>query len=178
QVSLCVAVQPTHASVVRGKVAQWTVSAWTQGGNVPHAIISLAAAPASLKPKYSVGCGSHDGTALCDLGAIDVKAAKREVQAQGPGAEREVGASPGAAHRGPPAEAAEGRRDGDGSRASSWRRRTNSRRRPSTGEHDPAFRRLPAVLASLRLHAPPGRQRGGPVPHAQPRLGSPGKHAR
>jgi hypothetical protein len=75
-------VQPRQASVARGQAAQWTVSAWTQGGNVPHATISLAAAPAGLKPEYSVGCGSHDGTALCDLGAIDVKSAKREVQAQ------------------------------------------------------------------------------------------------
>jgi len=58
------------------------VQAWTQGGNVPSATISLAAAPTTLKPKYSVGCGSHDGTALCDLGAVDVKAAKRELQAQ------------------------------------------------------------------------------------------------
>jgi hypothetical protein len=58
------------------------VKAWTQGGNVPHATISLAAAPVSLKPKYSVGCGSHDGTALCDLGAVDVTSAKRELQAQ------------------------------------------------------------------------------------------------
>jgi hypothetical protein len=82
QVSLCVAVQPTHASIERGHAAQWTVKAWTQGGNVPHATISLAAAPASLKPKYSVGCGGHDGTALCDLGAVDVKSAKRELQAQ------------------------------------------------------------------------------------------------
>ena len=74
--------QPTHASIERGHAAQWTVKAWTQGGNVPSATISLAAAPASLKPKYSVGCGSHDGTALCDLGAVDVKSAKRELQAQ------------------------------------------------------------------------------------------------
>jgi hypothetical protein len=58
------------------------VKAWTQGGNVPHATISLAAAPVSLKPKYRVGCGSHDGTALCDLGAVDVTSAKRELQAQ------------------------------------------------------------------------------------------------
>jgi hypothetical protein len=75
-------VQPTKASIERGQAAQWTVKAWTQGGNVPRAAISLAAAPASLMPKYSVGCGSHDGTALCDLGAVDVKAAKRELQAQ------------------------------------------------------------------------------------------------
>jgi hypothetical protein len=74
--------QPTHTSIARGHAAQWTVKAWTQGGNVPHATISLVAAPASVKPKYSVGCGSHDGTALCDLGAVDVTSAKRELQAQ------------------------------------------------------------------------------------------------
>jgi len=74
--------QATHASIARGHAAQWTVQAWTQGGNVPGATISLTAAPTTLKPKYSVGCGSHDGTALCDLGAVDVKAAKRELQAQ------------------------------------------------------------------------------------------------
>jgi hypothetical protein len=77
-----VAVQPAKSSVQRGQTALWTVTAWTQGGNVPDATIRLMAAPASLKPTFSFGCGSHDGTASCDLGALDAKSARRQLQAK------------------------------------------------------------------------------------------------
>ena len=76
------AVQPAKSSVQRGQTALWTVTAWTQGGNVPDATIRLMAAPASLKPTFSFGCGSHDGSASCDLGALDAKSAQRQLQAK------------------------------------------------------------------------------------------------
>jgi hypothetical protein len=77
-----VAVLPAKPSIQRGQTTLWTVTAWTQGGNVPDATIRLMAAPASLKPTFSFGCGSHDGTASCDLGALDAKSAKRQLQAK------------------------------------------------------------------------------------------------
>jgi hypothetical protein len=77
-----VAVQPAKSSIQRGQTALWTVTAWTQGGNVPDATIRLMAAPASLKPTFSFGCGSHDGSASCDLGALDAKSAQRQLQAK------------------------------------------------------------------------------------------------
>jgi len=81
QVSLCVAVQPAKTSIHRGQAAQWTVTAWAKGGNVPSATLRLVAAPASLKPTFSFGCGSHDGTASCDLGTLDANSAQRQLQA-------------------------------------------------------------------------------------------------
>jgi hypothetical protein len=81
-VSLCVAVQRTRASIHRGQSAQWIVSAWTQGGNVPDAIIRLVASPSSVKPEFSFGCGSHDGTSSCDLGAVDANSSQRQLQAR------------------------------------------------------------------------------------------------
>lgn len=82
QVSLCVAVQPAQSSVQRGQAALWTVTAWATGGDVPDATIKLTAAPASLTPAFSFGCGSADGSASCDLGAVDANAAKRQLQAK------------------------------------------------------------------------------------------------
>lgn len=82
QVSLCVAVQPAKSSIQRGQTAIWTVTAWAQGGDVPDATIRLTAAPASLKPTFSFGCGSHDGSTSCDLGALDAKSARRQLQAK------------------------------------------------------------------------------------------------
>ena len=82
QVSLCVAVQPAKSSIQRGQTALWTVTAWAQGGDVPDATIRLMAAPASLKPTFSFGCGSHDGSTSCDLGALDAKSAQRQLQAK------------------------------------------------------------------------------------------------
>jgi hypothetical protein len=75
-------VQPASSSIQRGQTALWTVTAWAQGGNVPDATIRLMAAPASLKPVFSFGCGSHDGSASCDLGALDAKSAQRQLQAK------------------------------------------------------------------------------------------------
>ncbi len=82
QVSLCVGVQRVQSSIERGHSAQWIVSAWTQGGNVPDATIRLVASPASVTPKFSFGCGSHDGTASCDLGAVDANSSQRQLQAR------------------------------------------------------------------------------------------------
>jgi hypothetical protein len=58
------------------------VSAWTKGGNVPDAIVRLQATPASVTPQFSFGCGSSNGTASCDLGAVDAKSAERQLQAE------------------------------------------------------------------------------------------------
>lgn len=74
--------QPATTSIQRGQTALWTVTAWTEGGNVPDATIRLMAAPASLKPVFSFGCGSHNGGASCDLGALDAKSAQRQLQAK------------------------------------------------------------------------------------------------
>jgi hypothetical protein len=82
QVSLCVAVQAAQSSIRRGQAALWTVTAWAVGGNVPDATVSLTAAPASLKPVFSFGCGSRNGTASCDLGALDASSARRQLQAK------------------------------------------------------------------------------------------------
>jgi hypothetical protein len=82
QVSLCVGVQRMRASIHRGQSAQWIVSAWTQGGNVPDAIVRLVASPSSVTPKFSFGCGSHNGTSSCDLGAVDANSSQRQLQAR------------------------------------------------------------------------------------------------
>jgi hypothetical protein len=58
------------------------ISAWTKGGNVPNATVRLQAVPDSLTPDFSFGCGSNDGTASCDLGAIDAKSAERQLEAK------------------------------------------------------------------------------------------------
>ncbi len=49
---------------------------------MPDATVRLVAAPASLKPAFSFGCGSHDGSASCDLGALDANSARRQLQAK------------------------------------------------------------------------------------------------
>ena len=83
QVSLCVSVAGAHSSTQRGHAAQWTVSAWTTGGNVPDATIRLLATPASGgAPGFSGGCGNGDGTSACDLGPVDANSAPRQLQAQ------------------------------------------------------------------------------------------------
>ena len=67
----------------RGQAAQWAVAAWTTGGNVPDVTIQLRATPASAgTPSFTFGCGSHDGTSSCDLGAVDATSAQRQLQAQ------------------------------------------------------------------------------------------------
>jgi hypothetical protein len=82
QVSLCVGVQRAKASIHRGESAQWIVVAWAKGGNVPDAIIRLAASPSSVTPEFSFGCGSHDGSSACDLGAVDANSSQRQLQAR------------------------------------------------------------------------------------------------
>lgn len=74
--------QSLQASITRGQSALWAVSAWTQNGNVPNAIISLAASPASITPNFSFGCGSYDGTSSCNLGAMDANSSPRQVEAK------------------------------------------------------------------------------------------------
>jgi hypothetical protein len=58
------------------------VTAWTKGGNVPDAIIRLQATPSSVTPQFTFGCGSSNGTASCNLGAMDAKSAERQLQAE------------------------------------------------------------------------------------------------
>ena len=58
------------------------VSAWTTGGNLTDATVKLQATPSSVAPKFSFGCGSDDGTASCDLGAMDATSAQRQLQAE------------------------------------------------------------------------------------------------
>jgi hypothetical protein len=77
-----VAIARSQSSRDRGKPAQWIVSTWTRGGNVPDVIIRLRATPASVSPVFSFGCGSHDGTPACDLGAVDASSAVRQLKAQ------------------------------------------------------------------------------------------------
>jgi hypothetical protein len=81
-VDLCVGIVASLPSAARGVAAQWVVSAWTTGGTIPDAIVRLEASPASMTPEFSFGCGSSDGTAACDLGAMDSKSAERQLQAQ------------------------------------------------------------------------------------------------
>jgi hypothetical protein len=82
-VSFCVEVAGAQASSERGQAVQWTVSAWTTGGNVADAVLRLQAAPASGgAPGFSFGCGKDDGTSSCDLGTMDAKSAPRQLQAQ------------------------------------------------------------------------------------------------
>jgi hypothetical protein len=82
KVSLCVGITGSLGSATRGAAAQWIVTAWTTGGNIPDAIVRLQASPASVTPQFSFGCGSNDSTAACDLGAMDSKSAQRQLQAQ------------------------------------------------------------------------------------------------
>ena len=82
-VNLCVEVQPLQQSSERGQAAQWAVAAWTTGGNVPDVKLQLRATPASAgAANFTFGCGSHDGTSSCDLGAVDATSAARQLQAQ------------------------------------------------------------------------------------------------
>jgi hypothetical protein len=81
-ISLCVGITSSLASDTRGTAAQWVVTAWTTGGNIPDATIRLQASPASATPQFSFGCGTNDGTPSCDLGAMDSRSAERQLQAQ------------------------------------------------------------------------------------------------
>jgi hypothetical protein len=82
QVRLCVEIARSQATVELGHAAQWTVSAWTQNGNVPDAVVRLVSAPASMTALFNFGCGSEDGTASCDLGEVAAGSAPRQLAAQ------------------------------------------------------------------------------------------------
>ena len=79
---LCVAIQRFETSIDRGQTARWVVSAWTEGGNVPDAIVRVVATPAVVSGEFNFGCGSHNGTGSCDLGEVDATSAQRELEAQ------------------------------------------------------------------------------------------------
>jgi hypothetical protein len=51
------------------------------GGNVPDATIRLQPAPATANAVFTFGCGTYDGTASCDLGAMDNLSRARELEA-------------------------------------------------------------------------------------------------
>jgi hypothetical protein len=80
--SLCVSLQRSQESVKRGQAAQWTVSAWTENGNVPSATVRLTASPTSQVPEFSFGCGSYDGSASCNLEAVFSGSAHRQYLAR------------------------------------------------------------------------------------------------
>jgi hypothetical protein len=78
-----VSVTAAQASSERGHRARWTVSAWATGATVPTAAVKLQVTPAGTgTPTFSFGCGKADGTASCDLGAVDPQSAHRQLQAQ------------------------------------------------------------------------------------------------
>jgi hypothetical protein len=79
---LCVGITSSQPGSTAGQAAQWTVTAWTRGGSVPDAFIWLSASPSTVSPMFSFGCGSYDGTASCDLGAMDDTSVARQLQAE------------------------------------------------------------------------------------------------
>lgn len=82
-VNLCIEVVAMQSSTDRGTPAQWAVAAWATGGNVPHTTLRLQASPSSSgTPRFSFGCGSHDGSSSCDLGSVDASSAQRQLEAQ------------------------------------------------------------------------------------------------
>lgn len=58
------------------------MTAYAKGGDVPNVTIRLIAAPASLNPAFSFGCGSHDGSTSCALGTLAANSAQRQLQAK------------------------------------------------------------------------------------------------
>jgi hypothetical protein len=82
QPSLCVSVQRSQASIVRGQAASWQIGVWAQNGDASSVVIKLATAPASEKAAFSFGCGSQDGSTACSLGTVTSGSAAREVLAK------------------------------------------------------------------------------------------------
>jgi hypothetical protein len=80
--NLCVSLQRSQVSVKRGQAAQWTVSAWTEDGNVPAATVRLTASPSSQVPEFSFGCGNYDGSASCNLEGVYSASSHREYLAR------------------------------------------------------------------------------------------------
>jgi hypothetical protein len=74
-------VQRSQAAISRGQTARWIVSVWAQGGNVSNATVRLSTAPAGQSPTFNFGCGSHNGTAACDVGGVDSSSSSRQLQA-------------------------------------------------------------------------------------------------
>jgi hypothetical protein len=80
--SLCISLQRSQASIRPGQAAQWIVSAWTKDGTVPAATVRIKASPATQVPEFSFGCGSYDGSASCNLGAVYSGSSSRQVIAR------------------------------------------------------------------------------------------------
>jgi hypothetical protein len=74
-------VQRSQADISRGQTARWIVSVWARNGNVPDTTVRLSTAPASQSPAFSFGCGSHNGTAACNVGGVDSSSSSRQLQA-------------------------------------------------------------------------------------------------
>jgi hypothetical protein len=74
-------VQRSQADISRGQTARWIVSVWARNGNVPDTTVRLSTAPTSQSPTFSFGCGSHNGTAACNVGGVDSSSSSRQLQA-------------------------------------------------------------------------------------------------
>jgi hypothetical protein len=79
---LCVSLERVQPSVTRGSAAEWIVGSWTENGNVADAAVRLTVAPASQTPRFTLGCGSKDGTASCGLGTVDSASVQRQLEAE------------------------------------------------------------------------------------------------
>lgn len=80
--SLCVSVVRSQTSIKRGQTASYLVSVWTTDGSASDVTLKLAVTPSSQKAKFTLGCGSKDGTAACDVGTVDSTSATRQLEAQ------------------------------------------------------------------------------------------------
>jgi hypothetical protein len=79
-----VSVAASQSSIKRGQSAYYVVSVWAKDGSVSGVTLKLSASPTSQRATYSLGCGSEDGTATCDLGTVYSTSSARELQAQIP----------------------------------------------------------------------------------------------
>ena len=80
--NLCVEVTALQQTSAPGQLAQWSVAAWSTGGNVANAALTLAVTPAGTgAPQFSLGCAVN-GTSTCSLGTVDAASAHRQLQAQ------------------------------------------------------------------------------------------------
>lgn len=77
-------VAASQSSIKRGQSAYYVVSVWAKDGSVSGVTLKLSASPTSQRATYSLGCGSEDGTASCDLGTVYSTSSARELQAQIP----------------------------------------------------------------------------------------------
>jgi hypothetical protein len=58
------------------------VGAWTEGGNLPDAKVTLQSTAGAGAPIFTFGCAAGNGTSACDLGAVDASSAQRLFQAE------------------------------------------------------------------------------------------------